>query len=89
MKHNDSITQVGTNSSSLSFNSLKLSDIGLYNCHININYNHMFNVNVKSKTDFEIQLPGINYITVTKQLISVIVTATYDAKLMYSLLSLP
>ena len=69
MKHNDTITQVGTNSSSLSFNSLKLSDIGLYNCHVNINYNHMFNINVKSEMDYEIQLPGMNYVTVTKRLI--------------------
>ena len=57
-KDNGTKTQIGTNSSILSFSSLRLSDTGLYTCDISVNSNKFLSRQAVVTTTIRLAVSG-------------------------------
>ena len=58
-KENGTKTQIGTNSNTLSFSSLRLSDTGLYTCEISVNLDHFLSQQAVVTTNTRVTVSGI------------------------------
>ena len=59
LKDNGTLTRIGTNSSTLPFHFLRLSDIGRYTCNVIVDYTHLSGPTSDiSSRAFELQFSG-------------------------------